>query len=78
MRLRVADTTRQMDIGSGRGIFTIPADAMHSFASRNNKIIWTIVLHGEISGWPEVKTEFPINVAPWRSTGCIHERRQPA
>jgi hypothetical protein len=63
-RLRVADTTRQMDIGAGRGIFTIPADTMHSFSSRHNKIIWLIVLHGEISGWPDVKAEFPINVAP--------------
>ena len=63
-RLRVADTTRQMDIGAARGVFTIPADTMHSFASRNHKIVWSIVLHGEISGWPDVKTEFPINVAP--------------
>ena len=63
-RIRIADTTRQMDIGSGRGIFTIPTDAMHSFASRNNKIIWLIKLHGTISGWPDVKTEFPMQVAP--------------
>ena len=54
----------RMDIGAGRGTFAIPADTMHSFASRHNKIIWSIVLHGEISGWPDVKTEFPINVAP--------------
>lgn len=63
-RIRVTDTTRQMDIGSGRGIFSIPADTMHSFSARNNKIIWTIAVHGEIAGWPDVKTEFPINVGP--------------
>jgi hypothetical protein len=63
-RLPIADTTRKMEIATGRGTFTIPADSMHSFASRNNKIEWSIVLHGEISGWADVKAEFPINIAP--------------
>ena len=63
-QLPITDTTRKMEIGNGRGSFTIPADSMHSFASRNNKITWSIILHGEISGWPDVKTEFPFNVAP--------------
>jgi hypothetical protein len=63
-QLPIADTPRKMEIASGRATFTVPADSMHSFASRNNKIIWTIVLHGEISGWPDVKSEFPFTVAP--------------
>jgi hypothetical protein len=61
-RIRIADITRQRDIGSGRGIFTIPSNTMHSFASQHNKIIWTIALHGTISGWPDVKSDFSISV----------------
>jgi hypothetical protein len=71
VQIPITDTTRRMDIGSGRGSFTIAADSMHSFASRNYKIIWSVILHGEISGWPDVKTEFPFNVAPM-ATKLVH------
>jgi hypothetical protein len=63
-RIRVADLTRQADIGAGRGIFAIPPDTMHSFSAANNKTIWSIILHGEISHWPDVKNQFKLNVAP--------------
>jgi hypothetical protein len=37
---------------------------MHSFNTPNNKIIWTLHLHGSIPRWPDVDLEFPLTVLP--------------
>lgn len=38
---------------------------MHSFASANNKIVWTLALHGYIRAWADVKEEFDVVVTPF-------------
>jgi hypothetical protein len=68
-REAILDTTRPMEIASGKGKLTIPPDTMHAFASANNKIIWELCLHGEISGWPDVKLEFALDVRPLAIAG---------
>jgi hypothetical protein len=35
---------------------------MHSFAAKNNKIVWTLHVRGEIPRWPDVDDEFPFTV----------------
>ncbi len=42
----------------------IPTNTMHSFEARNNKIIWQLVVKGEIPIWPDIKEEYPIAVVP--------------
>jgi hypothetical protein len=42
----------------------IPADAMHSFASSNNKITWQLAVHGAIARWPDADETFPLAVLP--------------
>jgi len=42
----------------------IPADTMHSFDSRNNKVIWAIQVQGDIPRWPDIKDEFPLTIQP--------------
>jgi hypothetical protein len=42
----------------------IPADAMHSFESSNNKITWQLAVHGAIARWPDADETFPLAVLP--------------
>jgi hypothetical protein len=35
---------------------------MHSFKSDNNRIVWTLHVHGDIAFYPDVNDEFPITV----------------
>ncbi len=44
--------------------FTIPADAMHSFASEHNAVRWSIAVHGQPEGWPGFVRTFPLVVFP--------------
>lgn len=43
---------------------TVPADTMHTFEATSNRILWRIDVHGEISGWPDVSEQCPVDVAP--------------
>lgn len=51
---------------TGAVTLAIPANSMHSFDAPNNKILWKLVMHGEIPRWPDVKLDFPITVLPRR------------
>ena len=48
----------------GHTTFRIPDEAMHSFESEHNKIIWELELEGEIRRWPDVKETYPLVVFP--------------
>jgi hypothetical protein len=51
-------------IASGEAEFEIPAESMHSFEADNNKIVWSLHVHGEIPLRPDVSMSFPIQVVP--------------
>ena len=57
-------TTEPFDMPQGTASITIPADTMHSFDAPNNKIEWTLTIHGEIPWWPDVSASFSIDVLP--------------
>jgi hypothetical protein len=42
----------------------VPKECMHSFEAKNNRIIWKIVIHGEIDRRPDLREEFKFTVAP--------------
>ena len=63
-RVPIFETTQSFDMEEGSAKVTIPADTMHSFSAPNNKIEWTIEVHGEITLWPDVAVSFPITVLP--------------
>lgn len=42
----------------------IPPDSMHSFRSDHNEVQWKLVVHGQISGWPDFERSFPLIVYP--------------
>lgn len=43
---------------------TMPAEAMHSFASAHNAIVWTLVVRGRMARWGEWERRFPVYVYP--------------
>jgi energy-coupling factor transporter transmembrane protein EcfT len=47
-----------------QGTFTTPTDAMHSFQSRNNSVLWKIHVQGEIEQWPTFERSYPIIMHP--------------
>lgn len=61
---QVLETRDRAIIANGEVTITIPAGLMHSFDASNNKIVWAVKLHGDISKWPDVDFEFPITVLP--------------
>jgi hypothetical protein len=57
-------TSNPIDVASGQVGFVLPDDTMHSFEAENNKIVWSLDLHGDIERWPDVKESFSIFVLP--------------
>ena len=43
---------------------SLPAGAMHSFKSENNRVQWKIVVHSQAIGWPKLERSFPVSVHP--------------
>ncbi|RYG61758.1 DUF3592 domain-containing protein, partial [bacterium] len=51
---------------SGSCTVSIPPNTMHSFESRNNKILWILRATGPIPRWPDISEEWKITVDPGR------------
>ena len=47
---------------------TLPASAMHSFASSHNAVMWSLVVCGRLARWGDFERRFPIYVYPLRVT----------
>jgi hypothetical protein len=62
--VEVAKLTNPADVRAGTAKVTVPAGAMHSFASANNKILWSLHLKADIPNMPDLDEEFPITVQP--------------
>ena len=56
--------TDSIAISSGQTGFLMPEDTMHSFEAANNRIIWSIDVHGDIANWPDVNESFKIVIIP--------------
>lgn len=52
-------------------LIDIPRDAMHSFNSTHNSILWRLVVRGSAEGWPEFRRAFPLVVYPGASTSHV-------
>jgi hypothetical protein len=57
-------TSNTDEIAAGSIGFVLPRDTMYSFEAPNNKIIWSLDIHGRIDRWPDVKESFKLTVAP--------------
>jgi hypothetical protein len=63
-KIVIMETDEPDTIVEGAAEVIIPDDTMHSFESDHNKIAWTLVIHGAIHLWPDVKEKFPIVIFP--------------
>jgi hypothetical protein len=63
-RIALLDTTDPIAMHSGSAKLHIPPTAMHSFKSSNNKIVWVLKIHGDIPRWPDIKDDYPYEIAP--------------
>lgn len=68
-KVEIVNSPRGKDLRRGKASFQIPADTMHTFVSRNNKILWTLKVDGDIPMWPDIGEEFPVEVSPHRDPG---------
>jgi hypothetical protein len=47
----------------------VPAAAMHSFRADHNEIGWSLVVQGDVAGWPSYERNFPVVVYPPEQAG---------
>jgi len=62
--IELIDITSDWQIARGSTEVEIPEDTMHSFASGNNAVVWSLNVHGDIARWPDVMESFEIDVRP--------------
>lgn len=60
----IFETTEMFEMAEGSAEVVVPGDSMHSFDAPNNKVQWTLEVHGDIALWPDVSASFPITVLP--------------
>ncbi len=60
-------TSAEWEIGRGSAEIEIPEDTMHSYASANNGVVWSLIVQGDIPRWPDVSESFEIEVRPLAS-----------
>ena len=68
-RIPVVDRGAGAPLATGGATIEVPEDTMHSFEGDNNKIVWTLKVHGSIAFWPDVSAEFPFVVTPGEGRG---------
>jgi hypothetical protein len=62
--IMVFESGPEGDLRGGRAIVPVPRDAMPSFQAPNNKIVWSLKVHGAIRRWPDVDEQFPLTILP--------------
>lgn len=61
----VVDCAQSSEISAGgSGTFTLPAEALPSFRSTHNKIVWTLKAQCELPRWPDTQEEYEVVVQP--------------
>jgi hypothetical protein len=61
----IVETNDPFEMEQGTAKIQIPEHSMHSFDAPNNKVVWSLKIHGEIPWWPDVSASFPITVLPF-------------
>jgi len=54
-------------IGSGQAQLRLPNDSMPTFSARNNKLVWTLRVRGDIPRFPDINDSFVLDVLPARN-----------
>jgi len=52
-----------------QGTIEIPSEAMHSFRSEHNEVIWKLLVLGNMKRWPDYERSFHVVVYPRKDGG---------
>lgn len=63
-KILLFETDQASAMRVGKTQLTVPEFTMHSFEAPNNKIKWTLKVHGDVPRWPDIDLEFRIAVLP--------------
>lgn len=69
-RIPVACVTSDEEKRFGSASIAIPPNTIHSFSAPNNKIEWSIEVHGEIAWWPDIRETMRFAVRPATISGA--------
>jgi hypothetical protein len=64
--MELCRTSNTDEIAAGSVGVVIPRETMYSFEAKNNRIIWSLDIHGKIARWPDIKESFKFAVVPAR------------
>ncbi len=62
--VEIATVTDRVGMRAGRARVSIPDGVVPSFASTNNKIVWSLRLKGAIRMFPDVDDQFAVRIGP--------------
>ncbi len=60
----VVETHNMAEMERGESEVTVPANAMHTFKARSNRIIWVLHAEGSIKFWPNLNQSFELDIHP--------------
>jgi hypothetical protein len=60
----LVDAFKPDQVARGRGLLTVPEDAMHTLHEGDYDITWRIVVQTEVPKWPDIKEQYEIRVKP--------------
>lgn len=63
-RRELFHSSQPLEMIDGAAEVMIPGDLMFSFDSGSNKIVWEIVIEGDIPSWPDVEDAYTIQMLP--------------
>jgi hypothetical protein len=64
--IELVTSNKGRELRRGKAKLVIPADTMHTFLSRNNKIVWNLKVKGDIPMWPDIGDEYSLEILPRR------------
>lgn len=62
-RLVIATVENPLEIAQGSARRSLPSDIPPGFSADNNKLLWSLRVHGRIAFWPDLDEEFEVQVA---------------
>lgn len=68
-RIPIASVSSDEEKRFGSASITIPPNTIHSFSAPNNKIEWSVEVHGEIAWWPDIRETMRFAVRPATNSG---------
>jgi Protein of unknown function (DUF3592) len=73
-RIPLASISVESEMRFGSVSVDLPQGMIHSFDASNNKIVWSVEVHGKIPLWPDIYEKMPFAICP---TTVVSENSPP-